>query len=231
MSIMKHHHSPTAIPSRAKLVLAALATGVCGLVCAQVFTVNYAYDAAGQLVTAFHAVDGTNSAVHYVYDPAGNMTNRLQIGGGDSESDSDADGLADLMELRYFGHLGETGAGDPDTDGLSNSNELAFGSSPVLKNTDGDPQDDYAEWIADTNPTNAASYFQLTSIVGTPPVRVYFQGSSNRVYTLRFATNLLPGGWTNVPGQARIPGSGTSGYLTDTNSAPQRFYRVRVELP
>lgn len=192
---------------------------------------TYGYDAADRLQAVAWDINGTNAAVLVEYDAAGNRTRWVTIGLNDPTLDSDGDGLPDLAELRYFGHLGETGAGDPDTDGLSNSNELAFGSSPILKNTDGDPQNDYAEWIADTSPTNSASYFNLTAISGMPLVRVYFQGSSNRVYTLQSSTNVAPVGWTNVPGQTRIAGSGTSGYLTDTNSAPQRFYRVQVELP
>ena len=191
----------------------------------------YSYDDAGRMTSTVYDRGGTNGAFLYEYDAVGNWTRLVTLGSDQPTLDSDGDGLPDLWELRHLGSLGQTGAADPDTDGLSNSNELAFGSSPVLKNTDGDPQDDYAEWIADTNPTNAASFFQLTAISATPPIQVCLLSSSNRLYTLQSAANLTPGGWTNVPGQTRVAGSGNVSCLTDTNSAPQRFYRIRVELP
>ena len=50
--------------------------------------------------------------------------------------DTDGNGLPDWWELEYFGHLtGTDPNADPDHDGMSN----------------------LAEWIAGTNPTNAAS--------------------------------------------------------------------------
>lgn len=45
--------------------------------------------------------------------------------------DSDADGLPDSWELRFFGGLSQTGAGDFDLDGLTNAEELALGSDPA----------------------------------------------------------------------------------------------------
>ncbi|HEY5892091.1 MAG TPA: hypothetical protein VIT91_02565, partial [Chthoniobacterales bacterium] len=45
--------------------------------------------------------------------------------------DSDGDGLADGWELAVFGDLDETASADLDSDGLSNVEEMAFGSNPL----------------------------------------------------------------------------------------------------
>jgi len=45
--------------------------------------------------------------------------------------DADADGLDDGWELGAFGGLAETGAGDPDADGLTNAVEAWLGTSPT----------------------------------------------------------------------------------------------------
>ena len=37
--------------------------------------------------------------------------------------------------------------------------------------------------------------------------------------------------WQNVQGQIRIPGSGEGDSLVDTNEAPDRIYRIDVEVP
>lgn len=60
---------------------------------------------------------------------------------------------------------------------------------------------------------------------------IHFLSSSNRVYTLRTAPSLTPGSWADVPGQANRPGTGGMGKLSDTNAAPQKFYRVEVKTP
>lgn len=54
------------------------------------------------------------------------------------DSDSDTDGLADNWEFSNFGSLAQTGTGDFDNDGLSNQDELAYGTTPTLPDTDGD---------------------------------------------------------------------------------------------
>jgi hypothetical protein len=48
----------------------------------------------------------------------------------DPADDTDADGLPDAWEMRYFSNLAEDGAGDPDRDGLPNLDEFRCGSRP-----------------------------------------------------------------------------------------------------
>lgn len=45
--------------------------------------------------------------------------------------DTDKDGLPDLWEYRYFGHLGFTGTDDPDSDGVNNHDEYLDGTDPT----------------------------------------------------------------------------------------------------
>ena len=99
---------------------------------------------------------------------------------------------------------------DPDVDGVAN----------------------LQEYVADTNPTNAASRFQIQSISNAAAFAVRFPSSAARVYTLYSTTNLTSGVWTNFPSRTDIPGSGGVDALSDPSSAgTQRFYRVGVRVP
>ena len=132
--------------------------------------------------------------------------------------DSVGDGIPDAWRKKYFGGTGTTtnatscAAGDPDADGFTN----------------------YNEYIADTNPTNAASYFHIAGIANTNTtnVAVSFQSSANRRYTLCQTTNLTSGVWNNVPSQSDVPGNGGTTTLTDSSPTnTQRFYRIGVRVP
>jgi hypothetical protein len=89
----------------------------------------------------------------------------------------------------------------------------------------------FQEWMADTDPTNALSYFRIEAISNHSRVTVHFQTSSNRVYSLLSAANLAEANWTVVPGQIAVPGTGGLDSLMDTNTAPAQFYRVGVRPP
>ena len=126
------------------------------------------------------------------------------------------DGIPDLWRAQYFGGLGTT----------------TNASSCATCDPDGDGANNYQEYIADTNPTNALSWFHLLNIVPLPNVAVSFQSSSNRIYTLYSDDDLVTGTWGSVSGQINVPGTG--GLLTLTNSSPadlQMFFRVGVQLP
>ncbi len=122
------------------------------------------------------------------------------------------DGLDDAWQVRYFGLNNPKGtpASDPDGDGVSNA----------------------LEYQADTNPTNALSFFHLQGISNATRFTAFYPSSSNRQYTLYYRTNLTSGAWTNLATQTAIPGSGRVDALTDpTPTGKQRFYRVGVRLP
>jgi hypothetical protein len=69
--------------------------------------------------------------------------------------DSDGDGISDLMEAIYgLNPDADDSGGDIDQDGLSNSQEIAFGSSPLDADLDGDELNDLGEFQNQTNPWN-----------------------------------------------------------------------------
>jgi len=86
------------------------------------------------------------------------------------------------------------------------------------------------DWVADVNPTNAASVLQIASVSNLPPVSLYFQSSGNRVYTLWSSSNPASG-WAPVSGEINIAGSGGLMNLQDSNPGSTRYYRVSVSLP
>jgi len=102
-----------------------------------------------------------------------------------------------------------------------------------LTDTDKDGYTAWQEYVADTNPTNAASLLRIVAVSNLPPWKIYFEGSSTgRQYTLSWTTNLFSGSWTNDPSQLPVWGHGGIDVLTDTNtSAKARFYRLEVTIP
>ena len=141
---------------------------------------------------------------------------RLVRGGNYSSVDHVGDGIPDGWRRQYFGGSGTTtnaascAGGDPDHDGVSNFNE----------------------YVADTNPTNALSYFKIQSVTNAGGIKVYYQSSASRKYSLFYATSLTAGAWNPVSTQTNLAGSGGVDFLGDTNTASsQRFYRIGVALP
>ena len=78
--------------------------------------------------------------------------------------DTDADGIPDEWELRYFANLSLSPEDDPDGDGLSNLEEFNAGTSPVAADTDGDGYSDYEEIIAGSDPLDPTSFIGLPTI-------------------------------------------------------------------
>ena len=101
-------------------------------------------------------------------------------------------------------------------------------------NSDDDGQPDIAEYIADTQPTNGASYFPLVVLTNPPlgaMVLIVDPTSTARVYGVRWTTNLLatPQIWTLIPPEKT--GTGSAVNFTVTNDGPGRIYRTGVRLP
>lgn len=88
-------------------------------------------------------------------------------------------------------------------------------------------------FIADLNPTNPSSELTIVAVSNQSAGRVvqFVPSSTGRMYRLLYATNLLAGGWTNLPGAEVVQGAGGAMSLTDTNSAAVRFYRIGVQMP
>ena len=126
---------------------------------------------------------------------------------------------------------------DEDSDTIPNDweNEHFGGGTNAVAgaDNDGDNMTNLEEYIADTNPTNSASVFQVDlTVVNPSQVDLEFNSSSARMYTLQFTTNLLDSNaWSDVAGQTDVMGNGGSQSLPDPASDPDRYYRLEVELP
>ena len=122
--------------------------------------------------------------------------------------DTDANGLPDWWELEYFGVLTGTPINDDaDQDGMSNLNEYLTG----------------------TNPTNAISYFHITSLKTGSPNKVFVSSEPGYYYTLQRADGLTSG-WLNVSNQIRTS-TAVEGILEmdDNFRGSASFYRVLSE--
>ncbi len=101
----------------------------------------------------------------------------------------------------------------------------------VYADSDGEGMNNWQEWRADTNPTNALSVLQMITVTNdTPGLQVTWQSVPTRTYWLDRATNLasLPSFSTiasNIVGQAV-----TTTYTDTTATSPGPFfYRVGVQ--
>ena len=167
----------------------------------------------GVTATWKQRVYDTNTAA-YLYVASTNVFSYNAI---NRYQESVGDGIPDWWRAQFFGGSGTTtnsisGAGaDPDHDGLNN----------------------YQEYLAGTNPTNAASVFKIQSLTNSPSgFTLNFQTAWGRNYTLYSTTNLAAGTWTAVPSTATILGDGGVAALTDATSPAntRRFYRIGVAL-
>jgi hypothetical protein len=124
--------------------------------------------------------------------------------------DTDSDGMPDLWEMQYFGN---------------STNAVASLDS------DGDRTDNLTEYIAGTNPTNAASFFSIINFTVTattdPSFIVSWEPVYGRIYGVAWSDQ-LSNTFTNISGDLPYP----AGSYTDTveRAGPQHFYRIGVRM-
>jgi hypothetical protein len=119
--------------------------------------------------------------------------------------DSDHNGLPDVWEMQYFGHLGVDPNADPDHDGMSNKREF----------------------LAGTDPTNPNSVFKLTAINKAPAgLAIHWASVGGKTYTLLRSTNLAG---AYVPIATGVLATPPENLFTDSNNVPRTgFYQVRM---
>jgi hypothetical protein len=119
---------------------------------------------------------------------------------------------------------------DFDRDGIPDVVENELGLSPnnpadAALDADGDGQSNRAEYVAGTDPTNAASHLRIDAAItpGTATVRVAVV--SNRTYTVQFNDNLNSGAWSRLANIVARTNNRVESF-TDPAWTSNRFYRV-----
>ena len=116
---------------------------------------------------------------------------------------SDGDDIDDTWEVEHFG----------DTITVNNSSD-----------TDSDGSSDYDEWIAGTQPTNAASTFAIETL--SPEQKICWTSISGKIYMIEYTTNLLNG---FQPLETNIIATPPQNIFTNLPPEDQAFYRIFLE--
>ena len=142
---------------------------------------------------------GNDPANWIAASPTAGLTNAI------GQADSDGDGLPDAWEMAWFGTLARNGAGDFDGDGMT----------------------DLQEYLAGTNPKDAADYFRILSVsVTTNGLKILFHAAGNHTYSVLYSTGSPAGPWHKLA-DAPVSANPASVEITDTNVvAGSRFYRL-----
>jgi len=146
------------------------------------------------------------------------LTNKTTTGGSLSLLkiiDSDNDKLPDWWETEQFSNLTKSGSADEDTDGYSNE----------------------AEYYAETNPINAASYLAVVGLsrgIGaqSDDFVISFPTVIDRTYQVEWNNNAAGNPWQ--PLGSAFTGTGAMVQATDSGayaSSSRRFYRLLLKYP
>lgn len=124
--------------------------------------------------------------------------------------------------------------GDMDGDGLPNDWEQYYFQNPTNavagSDADADGLDNLSEYIAGTEPKNAASLFSLeTSRQPNGTIQVRWPAQVGRIYDLWQTDNLASNNWLMV--ERNLPPTSPLNKYIDSTSSNSAFYRVDVRLP
>jgi hypothetical protein len=124
-------------------------------------------------------------------------------------ADYNFDGLDDGFQRKYFFPFTSTNAApaaDPDHDGMSN----------------------WEEYLAGTDPTNAALPLKISSVKkATNGTTLAWRSATNRQYQVMSRTNVATGTWQNV-GSVFTPTNTTTQFLDPAGTNGRRFYRIQM---
>jgi parallel beta-helix repeat protein len=199
---------------------------------------NYSFGTLNYCCTAPLPAGTGNFATEPLFVDTNGWSNlRLQAGSPciNAGNNAYAPGPTDLDgNPRIFGGTVDVGAyefqSDPFHAWLAQYGLPTDGSADYL-DTDTDGHNNWQEWVAGTNPTNALSALRMLSATGgISAVTVTWSSVTSRTYALERATNLGAAPAFSVL-QSNLPGLPDTTSFTDTNAlgSASRFYRVRVE--
>jgi len=121
---------------------------------------------------------------------------------------------------------------DTDMDGLPDWWETEYGGNATSMDRDGhldsDGYSNYEEWLADTVPTNAASFLEILD--SSTETNLMFSSSTNRKYQVEYQTNLAD---TNEECAVEVlwfNGASPQTEQAVTATTSNRFYHIRAKL-
>jgi hypothetical protein len=119
----------------------------------------------------------------------------------------------------------------------ANTNWSTNFDTAALGDQDGDGIPTWQEYIAGTDPQNAASAFALSisasngqQVVSFPTVMTSPQYRLQRYYAIQRCTSLATQTWQGIDGATNIAGLGQTVVLTNALFAPNAFFRGQVWL-
>jgi hypothetical protein len=168
-------------------------------------SITFSNLAAGNYVAQFGDVP--------FYQTPDEQTNTLTVGGTVNFT-----GIYSFLDVN---HNGISDAWEMDNFGSVTTNRTQ------LTDTDGDGMPDYAEFIAGTNPTNAASRFYFTQITRTSRlVELEWTVVTNRLYQVSASTNLKS--WLPATAWLQASDSPTMNYTATNSGNGSHFFHVQV---
>ncbi len=130
------------------------------------------------------------------------------------EVDSDSDGIPDWWVLGWFDH-----ATGQEAD-LSRDDDDA----------DGDGFTNLEEFIGLTDPTDPDSHLAFDDVADISGPSFFWRASPGRIYNVEARDSIdSTNAW--IPVSSAITGTGSSVWLTDTNTTDHGAYRIKVRLP
>lgn len=165
----------------------------------------------------------------------GTITNRASAASDavDNNAANDADAAETTIADLDGDNQPDFADSDDDDDGMTDDYENRYSLDPKDENDANDDDDNdtisnLGEFVADTVPTNGESFLRVDDISINSPVVVTFPSTNTRIYSLRYASNLLENTWIEVG--TNEPGLNGTTSITDTNEANLRHYRIGVQL-
>ncbi|MBA4388309.1 MAG: hypothetical protein C0404_10035 [Verrucomicrobia bacterium] len=170
---------------------------------------------SGAVISGTPASAGTNNVTLTAANNAGSASKTLVlIVNPAANQDANANGLPDAWETACFGSTSATN-GAPNHD------------------ADGDGMNNAAEYVAGTNPRDAASALRVSSMScdagGVTGFSISFNTVTGRLYSALYCCNLVGGSW-GILAPSNVPGTGGQVQITDTNKPAIGFYRLAVKF-